>query len=260
MTLVRVLGCGDAFSSGGRMFPSFHVESQSATFLIDCGPTAVLAMKRMNLDADRLDAVLISHFHGDHIGGLPFLELELGIMRARKRPLVVGGPPGVATRIGQVTDALYPSLKPKQRVEMTFVEWLEGEPLLLGDITVRTTRVRHTPETEPHALRIEVDGRTIAYSGDTEWTDALLPLADGADLFICEASTFATAVENHLSFTTLMAHRERLHCRRLLITHMSDDMLRMLPVDGAEAAHDGLVLDLNEPQAESGESSTGTQL
>ncbi|HEX6250434.1 MAG TPA: MBL fold metallo-hydrolase [Gemmatimonadaceae bacterium] len=260
MTLVRVLGCGDAFSSGGRLFPSFHVESKSATFLMDCGPTAVLAMKRMSLDPDRLDAVLISHFHGDHIGGLPFLEIELGIMRGRKRPLIVGGPPGVSTRIRQVTDALYPSLKPKQRIEMNFVEWVESEPLHLGEITVRSARVRHTPETEPHALRIEVDGCIIAYSGDTEWTDALLPLADGADLFICEASTFALPVENHLSFTTLMAHREKLRCRRLLVTHMSDDMLRMLPVEGAEAAYDGLVLDLDEARAEGGASSAASQL
>ena len=245
MTVVRVLGCGDAFSSGGRLFPSFHVESPSATFLLDCGPTALLAMKRMDLDPDSLDAVLISHFHGDHIAGIPFLEIELGIMRARKRPLIVGGPPGVAARIKHVTDALYPSLKPKQRIGMAFTEWVEGESVQLGEITVRATRVRHTPETEPHALRVEVDGCTIAYSGDTEWTDSLVPLADGADLFICEASTFAMTVENHLSYATLMSHRERLRCRRLLITHMSDDMLRMLPVEGAEAAEDGLVLDLS---------------
>lgn len=244
MTTVRVLGCSDAFNSGGRLFPSFHVQSESATLLLDCGPTAVLAMKRMGLDPDQLDAVLISHFHGDHIGGIPFLEIELGIMRARKRPLIVGGPPGVADRVQQVRDALYPALTPRQRVEMAFVEWVDGEEVALGGIAVRASGVLHTPETRPHALRVEVDGCTIAYSGDTEWTDALIPLADGADLFICEATTYAIAVENHLSYTTLMAHRERLHCRRLLITHMSDEMLHMLPVEGAEAAEDGLILEL----------------
>ncbi|CAN5316342.1 MBL fold metallo-hydrolase [soil metagenome] len=242
VTTVRVLGCSDAFSSGGRLFPSFHVESKSATFLLDCGPTALLAMKRMELDPNRLDAVLISHFHGDHIGGIPFLELELGIMRERKRPLTIAGPPGVAARLQQVRDALYPSLTPKQRVEMDFIEWVDGDEVPVGDAAVRTSRVVHTPETQPHALRVAVDGCTIAYSGDTEWTDALIPLADGADLFICEASTFAVQVENHLSYETLMAHRGQLGCERLLITHMSDDMLRMLPVEGAEAAEDGLTL------------------
>lgn len=244
MTSVRVLGCGDAFGSGGRLFPSFHIESQSATLLLDCGPTALLAMKRMALDPDRLDAVLISHFHGDHIGGVPFLELELGIMRGRKRPLTVGGPPGVAARVQQVRDALYPSLTPQQRIGMSFVEWIDGELVSFGGFAVRASVVVHTPATHPHALRVEVDGSIIAYSGDTEWTEALIPLAEGADLFICEASTYATAVENHLSYETLMAHRERLRCRRLLITHMSDDMLRMLPVEGADAAEDGLILEL----------------
>jgi ribonuclease BN (tRNA processing enzyme) len=245
VTTVRVLGCGDAFSSGGRFFPAFHVESESAVFLLDCGPTALMAMKRMALDPDRLDAVLISHFHGDHIAGIPFLELELGIMRGRSRPLIVGGPPGIADRVHQVREALYPSLSPKQRVEMSFVEWLDGEEVSVGGIAVRTTRVVHTAETQPHALRVEVDGCRIAYSGDTEWTDGLVPLADGTDLFICEASTFAMPVENHLSFETLMAHRDRLRCRRLLITHMSDDMLRMLPVEGAAAAQDGMILELS---------------
>lgn len=245
MTTIRVLGCSDAFSSGGRLFPSFHVESKSATFLLDCGPTVLLAMKRMQLDPDRLDAVLISHFHGDHIGGLPFLELELGIMRGRTRPLTIAGPPGVAGRVQQIREALYPSLNANQRIEMSFVEWVSGEELSFDQVVVRTTSVLHTPETQPHAVRVEVDGCVIAYSGDTEWTDALIPLADGADLFICEASTFAMAIANHLSYETLMAHRDRLRCRRLLITHMSDDMLRMLPVEGAEAAEDGLTLELH---------------
>ncbi|HUF65843.1 MAG TPA: MBL fold metallo-hydrolase [Gemmatimonadaceae bacterium] len=242
MTTVRVLGCGDAFSSGGRLFPSFHVESKSATFLLDCGPTALLAMKRMGLDPDRLDSLLISHFHGDHTGGIPFLELELGIMRGRKRPLTVAGPPGVGARVQQIREALYPSLTPQQRIGMDFIEWAESGQVSVGELVVRTSAVVHTPATQPHALRVEVDGCVIAYSGDTEWTDALIPLAEGADLFICEASTFAIAVENHLSYQTLMAHRERLRCRRLLITHMSDDMLRVLPVEGAEAAEDGLTL------------------
>jgi ribonuclease BN (tRNA processing enzyme) len=245
MTTIRVLGCSDAFSSGGRLFPSFHVESKSATFLLDCGPTALLAMKRMQLDPDRLDAVLISHFHGDHIGGIPFLELELGIMRGRKRPLTVAGPPGIAARVQQIREALYPSLTANQRIEMSFVEWVSGGEVSFGPVAVRAASVVHTPETQPHALRIALDECIIAYSGDTEWTDALIPLADGADLFICEASTFAMAVANHLSYETLMAHRDRLRCRRLLITHMSDDMLRMLPVEGAEAAEDGLTLELH---------------
>jgi ribonuclease BN (tRNA processing enzyme) len=103
---------------------------------------------------------------------------------------------------------------------------------------------RFTPESEPHALRIEIDGKVIAYSGDTEWTDALVTAAEGADLFICEATTFETKLEHHLDLRTLLERRSDLRCRRLLVTHMSDDILNRLPVDGVEAATDGAVFEL----------------
>jgi ribonuclease BN (tRNA processing enzyme) len=244
MTSVRVLGCSDAFSSGGRLFPSFLIRSNSATFLLDCGPTVLVALKRAGIDPDIIDAVLISHFHGDHIGGLPFLEIELAIMRRRARPLIVAGPPEVEQRVWALMEVSYPALEPKNRIAYEFVEWRENGSVAVGPMQVGAVPVIHTPESRPFALRIAIDGRTIAYSGDTEWTDALTKIAAGSDLFICEATTFSQPVPNHLSYETLMQHRDRLDCKRLLLTHMSDDMLAHLPVEGAEAATDGLEIEL----------------
>jgi ribonuclease BN (tRNA processing enzyme) len=243
VTTVRVLGCGDAFNSGGRFFPSFHVSGAATTFLLDCGPTALLAIKRHELDPDALDAVLISHFHGDHFGGLPFLEIELAILRRRARPLLIAGPPEVEQRVRAATDAIYPALRSSERLRLEYVSWRIGEAVNVGSLRVTSFAAIHTAETKPHMLRIEIDGRIIAYSGDTEWTDDLIPLADGADLLICESSTFALKVKNHLDYQTLMQHRSELRCRRLLLTHMSDEMLRQLPVE-TEAAADGLVIEL----------------
>jgi ribonuclease BN (tRNA processing enzyme) len=242
MGTVRVLGCSDAFNSGGRFFPCFYVESDSARFLIDCGPTALLAMKRSGLDPDALDAVLISHFHGDHIGGLPFLELELGILRKRTRPLLIAGPPEVEARTRAVVAALYPGRDALPRIPFQYFEYSAGEVLAVGGVRVQGFPVVHTPESRPHAIRVEVDGKVIAYSGDTEWTDALVAVADGADLFICEATTFEVKVESHLSLPTILAHRAELRCRRLLVTHMSDDVLSRLPIDGVETAADGALI------------------
>lgn len=243
MTTVRVLGSGDAFNSGGRFFPSFYVSSSSATFLIDCGPTALLAMKQHDLDPDALDAVLISHFHGDHFGGLPFLELELAILRRRTRPLLIAGPPEVEQRVPAAMDALYPATTAAERLRMQYVSWRIGEQVTVGSARVTAFAATHTAETNPHILRIEVDSKIIAYSGDTEWTDDLIATADGADIFICESSTFALKVKNHLDYQTLMQHRNKLRCGRLLLTHMSDEMLRQLPVE-METATDGLVIRL----------------
>lgn len=244
MTVVRVLGCSDAFNSGGRFFPCFHVESESARFLIDCGPTALLAMKRGGIDPDALDAVLISHFHGDHIGGLPFLELELGIMCQRTRQLLLAGPPDVEARTRAVVEALYPGRDALPRIPYRYFEYAEGENLEVGALRVQGFAVAHTPESLPHALRVQVDGKVIAYSGDTEWTGVLVAVADGADLFICEATTFEMAVDNHLAVRTIVERRAELRCGRLLLTHMSDDVLRRLPLDRLEAAADGAVIEL----------------
>ena len=89
------------------------------------------------------------------------------------------------------------------------------------------------------ALRVECDGKLIAYSGDTEWTGALANAARGADLFICEAYFFEKKVRYHLDYKTLMEHRQELGCRRLIVTHMSGDMLGRLEVLDVECADDG---------------------
>jgi ribonuclease BN (tRNA processing enzyme) len=126
---------------------------------------------------------------------------------------------------------------------MEYVVWRVGEQVSVGPVRVGSFAAIHTPETNPHMLRIEVDDKIIAYSGDTEWSDDLIALADGADLLICESSTFALKIKNHLDYQTLMQHRNELRCGRLLLTHMSDEMLRQLPVE-TETATDGLVIRL----------------
>src|SRR3989442_622086 len=91
----------------------------------------------------------------------------------------------------------------------------------------------------PFALRLEIDGRTIAYSGDTEWTHTLIELARGADLFICEANFYEKNVKFHLDYETLMAHRDELRCKRLILTHMNAEMIARVASLDVEAAEDG---------------------
>jgi ribonuclease BN (tRNA processing enzyme) len=89
---------------------------------------------------------------------------------------------------------------------------------------------------------VEYGGKVIAYSGDTAWTDALLEAARGADLFICEAYFFDKKIRCHLDYQTLRAQRPRLDCRRLILTHMSQDMLSRLHEVECECAEDGEVV------------------
>ena len=84
----------------------------------------------------------------------------------------------------------------------------------------------------------------IAYSGDTEWTDALLEAADGADLFVCECQGFDREIPGHLNYRTLAEKRGELGCRRLVITHLGRDMLDRVDELDVEAAEDGMVIEI----------------
>jgi ribonuclease BN (tRNA processing enzyme) len=104
--------------------------------------------------------------------------------------------------------------------------------------------VRHPSGAPAFALRIEYGGKVVAYSGDTEWTESLLAVAQGADLFVSEAYFFEKKVPYHLDYRTLAEKRAELDCRRLVVTHMSQDMLARLRELDVEAAADGTVITL----------------
>jgi ribonuclease BN (tRNA processing enzyme) len=101
----------------------------------------------------------------------------------------------------------------------------------------------HQPGTPACALRIELADRTIAYTGDTDWTDELVDLSRNADLLIAESYFFDRIVPTHLSYGELLAHHSELSARRIIITHMSPDMLAR-QTEAAERAHDGLIIDI----------------
>ena len=72
---VRCLGTGDAFNAFARCHASYLLMASSAMLLLDCGPAALLAMRRDGLPIDALDAIVLSHLHGDHFAGIPFFFL-----------------------------------------------------------------------------------------------------------------------------------------------------------------------------------------
>jgi ribonuclease BN (tRNA processing enzyme) len=242
---LRFVGCGDALGSGGRYNTCFHVTGQHVNFLIDCGASSLPALKRQRIARDDVDLILITHFHGDHFAGLPFLLLDAQFSR-RTRPLVIAGPDGIEMRLTQVMEALFEnSSKTKQRFDLSVVALRPEETREFGAIKVTPFPVVHGESGGPFlAYRIETEGRVIAYSADTEWTEALIPLAREADLFIAEAYTYDKVVKNHLSLKTLEAHLAEIKPKRLVLTHMSDDMLGRLDTLAHTAASDGMVVEI----------------
>src|ERR1051325_1406258 len=244
---LTVVGSGDAFGSGGRSNTCFWLETAEGTLTIDFGASALPALKARKLDQNKIDGIVLSHLHGDHFGGLPFLLLDAQFLARREKPLTIAGPPGTRARLDGAMEVLFPkSTGIKWRFPWSVQEIaLDVETDVLVH-TVRTMEVIHQSGAPSTALRLSDGEKTFAYSGDTEWTDALLPTAANADLFICECYAYAGKMTGHLSWEILQPKMSALNARRLMVTHMNPTVLAKLDElrrAGVLVADDGLIFD-----------------
>ena len=187
------LGSGDAFSAGGNYQAAYLVQGGGATFLLDCGSAALTSMKRQGIDPNIIDWIALSHLHGDHFAGLPYLFLEYTYERPRRRPLRIAGPPGTAERVWALYRAAYRELAEQPLpFNLEFTEMRPGVPTMLDGVRIDPFRVPHQEKDISLGHRVRVDGRTILYSGDTGWTEDLITQSHDTDLFICECCFFET--------------------------------------------------------------------
>ena len=242
---VRFVGSGDAFGSGGRWQTCIHLAAGGQVLLVDCGATSLVALKAQGLDPDTVGAVAVTHLHGDHFGGLPFLILD-GQFSRRSEPLLVAGPPGIRGRLAEAMEILFPgSAGARRRFPVQVTELAtDGTPAALGMASVRGWQVEHACGAPPLALRVDLGSVSFAYSGDSQWTPALAEAARGADLFAVEAYTFDRPIRYHLDYQTLTAHLTEIHAERVVLTHMSAAMLSRLTDAELPAAYDGMITDL----------------
>lgn len=238
------LGSGDAFGSGGRFNTCFKVDGEAGAFLVDCGASSLIAMRRFGVDPNAIRTILLTHLHGDHFGGLPFFLLDAQFVSRREGPLTIAGPTGLPERLRGVREALFPrSSENRLRFDVELVELHAGETRRIGPAAVTAFPVDHFSGTPSHALRIETEGRVLAYSGDTAWTETLVEAARDADVFICEASFFGRKVSGHMDVADVLPRLPEIGAKRTILTHMGDEMLARAAPAGTEKAHDGLEVD-----------------
>lgn len=245
---ITIVGSGDAFGSGGRFNTCFLVESGNATVAVDFGATSLVALKRLGRQPNEIDAIVLSHLHGDHFGGLPFLLLDCQFAARRTRPLTIVGPVGTAARLEAALEVFFPGASRNAwNFPVSVVDLPCRTAHEVSGWSLETREVVHPSGAPATAIRLHDGRRLLAYSGDTAWTEALVDVARGADLFICECYAFAGETPNHLSFATLEEHRSRLDAGAVMLTHMSDETLARaeeMAARGYRIAQDGLIVHL----------------
>lgn len=242
---VLFLGAGDAFSAAGRQQASYLVEAGETSFLLDCGATTLAALKREGISPTQIDTVLISHLHGDHFAGLPFLFLDYTFSEPRTRPLLIAGPPGTEERVHALYRAMYfDSADRPLPFQLNFVELLPQERLELGPVRIDPFRVPHQVREISLGMALQVERDSIVYSGDTGWTEELVRYSADKDLFICECCFFETRVSFHLDYPRLWENHERFGSGRLILTHTGREMVAHRREIELEVASDGLVAEI----------------
>jgi ribonuclease BN (tRNA processing enzyme) len=241
---IRFVGCGDAFASGARLNTCIHIADRSGALLVDCGATALYGLKRLDIDTNDIDAILLTHFHADHCGGIPFFILHAQFNAKRRKPLLIAGPPGLSGWFARAMALAFPGERTLP-FELSLHEVEVGRAQTILNRRVTAFPVRHDERAGPClAYRIESGGKTFCYSGDTEWTDTLVEAAQDADLFVCECYTFDAPRKSHMALSVLRQHLPRVNAKRVLLTHLGEDMLARLPGLDFEAAADGMSVEI----------------
>lgn len=240
----QFVGCGDAFGSGGRFNTCFHVTGKTQNFLIDCGASSMVALKREGVRLNGIQTILFTHFHADHFGGLPPFMLDAQFFSKRSQPLTLAGPQGLQDWYVRVMETAFPgSSKTRQKFDLNIMELPAGKTSDVNGLGVTPYPVNHGDPGGPFfAYRIAAEGRVIAYTGDTQWTDVLIEAGREADLFVAEAYFRGKSVPLHLDLAALEAHLPAINPKRLILTHMSDDMLAKRDGLEFEFAEDGMIV------------------
>jgi ribonuclease BN (tRNA processing enzyme) len=235
------IGTSDAFGAGGRRQSATLLRAPQGAVLIDCGTTTLNGLHDLAIDRNEIDAIVVSHFHGDHFGGIPHLLLAALYEDERKHPLCIAGPKGIEKRVRLLAQAMgHPMEERAWGFPVLFEEVPPGRELELGPVQVSSFETRHQPEANPHGMVLQAGRRRIAYSGDTGWFDELPARVAGADLFICECTYHSFEFEYHLNHERLVERRDLFDCGRMVLTHLGSEMTDRRGQLHLETADDGL--------------------
>jgi ribonuclease BN (tRNA processing enzyme) len=221
---IVVLGGGSVLLPQ-RFWSSFVVNGDT---LFDAPPCLTINLHQVGLNPLAIQTVFISHFHGDHFAGLPFLFLEFDSKLSRVHPLTIVGPPGIRSKIEGLYETYYPGFPSLEKGYIRqYIEVEDGLSFTTNSITVAAHAMNHSPDTiQAFGYRIERGTFTVAYTGDTAWCKEIFLLAEGADALIIDCTYIEGRHRaNHLSFDDIREVRSRLPSSTLIIlTHLGAEL------------------------------------
>jgi len=243
---VTLLGTGDAFASFGRSQAGYLIDAPAGRILMEAGPGLMQALKGGGISTDSFDLLLISHLHGDHFGGLPFLILDYMWETRRKKALTIAGPAKLEERTWTLVRTMFPHFElDKIKHKLKFVVLEPGSSTRLGKFKVSAIRSPHTKPDISLSLRVDGGGKSIVFSGDSGWNDELVDFSDGADLFLCECTYFESAhLKFHLNYPLLAANRDKFKVRRMVLTHLGREVLSREDEIALEMGYDGMKIEI----------------
>jgi ribonuclease BN (tRNA processing enzyme) len=243
---VTVIGCSGSFAGPDSSASCYLLEAPDAAdpartwrVLLDLGSGALGALQR-HADPLTIDAVLVSHLHADHFFDLSgYYVMRKYHPRGPQARIPVHGPRGTRSRVARAYGL---PLDPGMNEEFEF-QRLRKAPLALGPFTVTARRVDHP--IEAYAFRVEHQGRSLVYSGDTALCRSLCDLAAGADLLLAEAA-FRDGVDNppgiHMTGSEAATVARDARVGRLVLTHIPPWHDKEDAVAEARGVYDGPVL------------------
>ena len=236
---ITFLGVGEACDPllpNTSLLVESEIAGQERQVLLDCGFTTPHLYFWNCGGADRLDALWISHFHGDHFFGVPLLLLRFWEMERRK-PLFIHGPAGVEGKVRQALDLAYPNFNVKMHYPLLFREAEPETPLEAGGFQWRTAVGLHSQRAL--ALRLEDGVRALFYSGDGRPTPATEALALGCDLVVHEAFRLEGDTPGHGSVRGCLDFAARTGVPALALLHIQREE-RLLQRQGIESCLRGV--------------------
>jgi len=240
VTEVVFVGTGDAFGAGGRRQSAILVRGTSGGVLLDCGATTCTGLTDLGIDRGEIAAVLVSHFHGDHFGGIPSLLLACLYEDRRKQPLVLAGPQGIEARVRELAQVIGYGLDLREwTFPIKFQELVAGNEQEVGPVKACTFKTFHQPNVCPHGIAVQSGSERIVFSGDTGWFDAFPGHVAGADLFICECTYCRPDFEFHLNYEDLTSRKGEFDCNKMILTHLGPEMTDRDDLEEIELASDG---------------------